>query len=77
MGSTPKSGTFPQWAMRNLNSFQFAPALKPFLEKENDHVTGQFRGWICHGCNTGIGLLGDTVDSVKAALDYMAFCAPR
>jgi len=47
------------------------------LVMDHDHVTGQFRGWICNRCNLGIGSLGDTVDGVKAALDYMAFNAPR
>jgi hypothetical protein len=47
------------------------------LVLDHDHVTGAFRGWICDGCNTGVGALGDTLDSVQLALDYMAFHAPR
>lgn len=30
-----------------------------------------FRGWLCGKCNTGIGLLGDTVEGVKRAWVYM------
>ena len=35
------------------------------------HETGQFRGWLCKTCNTGLGLLGDNVGSVRKALDYL------
>lgn len=35
------------------------------------HSTGAFRGWLCFGCNTGIGRLGDTVSGVQRALDYL------
>src|ERR1035437_4660223 len=30
------------------------------------------RGWICHGCNTGLGKLGDNVQGVRRALDYLS-----
>ena len=55
--------------------FKFFGADK--LELDHDHVTGGFRGWICFHCNTSIGKLGDTLDGVRLALDYMAFRAPR
>jgi hypothetical protein len=35
------------------------------------HVTGRFRGWLCHACNTGLGELGDDVASVRRALAYL------
>ena len=35
------------------------------------HVTGRFRGWLCHDCNTGLGKLGDDTASVRRALAYL------
>jgi Recombination endonuclease VII len=37
---------------------------------DHDHVTLKFRGWLCDACNMGIGRLGDSRDSVLAALRY-------
>lgn len=41
------------------------------LNIDHDHDTGMFRGWLCWGCNTAIGKLGDTLDSVERAAKYM------
>ena len=38
---------------------------------DHDSQMKVFRGWICNHCNTGIGLLGDTIDGVQRALDYL------
>jgi hypothetical protein len=40
------------------------------LHLDHDHETGEFRGWLCSKCNTGIGLLGDTRSGLLAALKY-------
>lgn len=41
------------------------------LYMDHDHVTLKFRGWICVSCNSGIGLLGDSVIRVQRAADYL------
>ena len=41
------------------------------LAIDHDHKTGAFRGWLCGPCNTGIGLLGDTEESVQQTLAYL------
>src|ERR1044071_5294307 len=41
------------------------------LVNDHDHVTGQFRGWLCTNCNLGIGRLGDDIESVRRALAYL------
>ncbi len=33
--------------------------------------TGAIRGLLCHACNTGLGSLGDTIDAVERALNYL------
>jgi hypothetical protein len=35
------------------------------------HDTKVFRGWLCNTCNSGIGILGDTVESLETALMYL------
>lgn len=35
------------------------------------HETGEFRGWLCKQCNTGLGNLGDTLESIKLAYEYL------
>jgi len=36
------------------------------------HLTGKFRGFLCHKCNVAIGHLGDSPELVKKALDYLS-----
>lgn len=38
---------------------------------DHDHTTETFRGWLCDKCNTGIGKLGDNVDGIVNALNYL------
>jgi hypothetical protein len=35
------------------------------------HKTGKVRGLLCNQCNRGIGMLGDTVESLEKALKYL------
>jgi len=35
------------------------------------HDTDVFRGWLCHKCNVGIGLLGDTLEGLNKAIAYL------
>lgn len=41
------------------------------LHVDHDHVTGQIRGLLCHGCNTGLGGLKDDPDTITAAARYV------
>lgn len=38
---------------------------------DHDHKTDDFRGWICDKCNTGIGKLGDDLNGVVNAVNYL------
>lgn len=41
------------------------------LSNDHCHKTGWFRGWLCNACNTGIGLLGDSMEALERALLYL------
>lgn len=38
---------------------------------DHDHSTMKSRGWICHQCNTGLGLLGDSPETIRNAIRYL------
>lgn len=38
---------------------------------DHDHHTLRFRGWLCKKCNTGLGAIGDTKESILNALAYI------
>jgi hypothetical protein len=38
---------------------------------DHDHNTGQFRGWLCFACNTGLGMFGDSADGMRGAIQYL------
>jgi len=42
------------------------------LHIDHCHNTGMVRGLLCSKCNQGIGLLGDSVDSLKKAIEYLS-----
>jgi hypothetical protein len=46
------------------------PASKPLM-LDHCHVSGVFRGWLCVNCNLGIGMLGDSANALRQALNYI------
>ncbi len=36
------------------------------------HETGQIRGLLCHKCNTGIGLLEESIGNLENAIAYLS-----
>ena len=41
------------------------------LVVDHCHKSGKVRGLLCSGCNTGLGLLGDTRENLHKALRYL------
>ncbi|SRR6266404_8119337 len=41
------------------------------LHLDHCHDTGRFRGWLCFGCNTALGRLGDSPELLSKALAYL------
>ena len=38
---------------------------------DHDHETGEVRGVLCNSCNRALGFLGDSIEGVQKALDYL------
>lgn len=38
---------------------------------DHNHKTGKVRGVLCAKCNKGLGNLGDTIESLQKAIDYL------
>lgn len=41
------------------------------LYVDHDHATGKIRGLLCHSCNSGIGMLGDSPERIDRASKYL------
>ena len=47
------------------------PEPRGVLHLDHCHLSNKFRGWLCSKCNLGLGQLGDTAESLRAALAYL------
>ncbi len=41
------------------------------FHRDYDHDTRAFRGWLCAGCNIGLGMLGDSIEGLERAIAYL------
>lgn len=41
------------------------------LNIDHCHATNKIRGYLCHECNMGIGKLGDNLESLTNAVNYL------
>jgi hypothetical protein len=42
------------------------------LALDHCHATGKLRGFICHQCNTAIGMLGECQTTISLVSEYIA-----
>jgi hypothetical protein len=47
------------------------------LHLDHCHISGAFRGWLCHDCNTGLGKLGDSINGLMNAVRYLERAAKQ
>lgn len=66
-----KNGTIPTRPMPDFCECRGCIPDKRGLVIEHCHKTNKFRGWVCGNCNTGIGMLGDTVEGLMHAVEYL------
>ena len=52
------------------------PSTRP-LCVDHDHIVNRVRGLLCSGCNAGIGLLGDSVQGLIRAINYLESLPPE
>ena len=41
------------------------------LAFDHCHTTGEFRGWLCHSCNTALGMIEDSVEKLEMLKFYL------
>jgi hypothetical protein len=46
-------------------------ASKSTLHRDHDHITGQFRGWLCCSCNWGLGNFKDNPALLRKAAEFL------
>jgi hypothetical protein len=54
--------------------FEDAKGRRPHVD--HDHGRGFVRGLLCNNCNGGLGLLGDSMDSLLRAMQYLEAAEP-
>lgn len=42
------------------------------LAVDHNHETGEVRGLLCSNCNRALGLLGDSIETLKSLADYLS-----
>ncbi|SRR6266567_3717702 len=45
--------------------------VKPPCDVDHCHDTDKVRGLLCRSCNIGLGMLGDSIDGVLRAIEYL------
>ena len=68
-GSLHEGVTCPICKTTTVMSQKISPTRQAIVD--HDHNTGETRGVICSLCNSGLGKLGDTLENITNAYNYM------
>ena len=49
----------------------FSDKIKPNVD--HCHSTEKIRGILCNKCNSGLGFLGDNIESLERAINYLRY----
>ena len=41
------------------------------IDVDHCHATGEVRGFLCHGCNVALGMVGDDAERLRKLADYL------
>lgn len=41
------------------------------LSVDHDHVTGRVRGLLCIACNSALGMIGDSIPTLRSMIAYL------
>jgi hypothetical protein len=63
-------GTTKRWKHLMKNACEICGRTENLIA-DHDHKTKKFRGTLCTKCNVGIGLLGDTLEGILKAENYL------
>lgn len=44
---------------------------KTGIHYDHNHITGEFRGWLCSGCNLALGMVKDNPKTLIALAEYL------
>lgn len=70
--SSRQKANIPEATRVAPDKCEMCGAVSPYsLCIDHDHKTGAFRGWLCFPCNTGLGKLGDNIDGLLRAIEYL------
>jgi len=54
----------------NYDTIKVKSGMKDWV-LDHDHLTGEFRGWLCNKCNSALGWFKDDPKIISKALDYL------
>ena len=60
-----------EWRQERCCAICGALKEKNALVVDHDHKTGKVRGLLCYACNSGIGTLQDSPDTLRKAIEYL------
>lgn len=69
---SPPDNYFCPICERDFKQLTEQTRFKSIWSIDHDHKTGEFRGWLCHPCNRGIGMLGDDINKLERAKIWLS-----